>query len=93
LDCIQLSTSWKEINHILSFLSFNHQYSMQQSPSWEASSYSASQEIPHLLWNPKAYYHVHMSQTGWQNSYFWTIKKVVSGLRWQALALTKEQQH
>jgi len=25
---------------------------MEQSPSWEADSHSASQEIPHLLWNP-----------------------------------------
>jgi hypothetical protein len=24
---------------------------MEQSHSWEASSHSASQEIPHLLWN------------------------------------------
>jgi hypothetical protein len=26
---------------------------MEKSPSWEASSYSASQEIPRLLWNRK----------------------------------------
>jgi len=32
---------------------------MQQGPSWEANSYSYSQEIPHLLWNPKVQYHVH----------------------------------
>jgi hypothetical protein len=29
--------------------------------SWEADSRSASQEIPRLLWNPKAYYSVHNS--------------------------------
>ena len=28
-------------------------YSMEQSPSWEANCFSASQEIPHILWNPK----------------------------------------
>ena len=28
-------------------------YPMEQSPSWEASQFSASQEIPHILWNPK----------------------------------------
>jgi len=27
--------------------------SMEHSPSWEANSHSASQEIPRLLWNPK----------------------------------------
>jgi hypothetical protein len=30
---------------------------MEQDPSWEANSHSASQEIPHLLWNPKVHYH------------------------------------
>jgi hypothetical protein len=27
--------------------------SMEESPTWEADSHSASQEIPRLLWNPK----------------------------------------
>jgi len=31
---------------------------MEQSPSWEANSHSTSQEIPHLLWNPKIHYSV-----------------------------------
>jgi hypothetical protein len=35
--------------------------SMKQSSSWEAISHSASQEIPLLLWNRKAYYRVHSS--------------------------------
>ena len=26
-------------------------------PFWEAVSFSASQEIPHILWNPKVHYH------------------------------------
>ena len=31
-------------------------YSMGQSPSWEANRFSASQEICHILWNPKVHY-------------------------------------
>jgi len=28
---------------------------MEQSPSWEANRFSASQEIPRNLWNPKVH--------------------------------------
>ena len=34
-------------------------YSMEQSPSWEAIRFTASQEIPRILWNPKINYHIH----------------------------------
>ena len=34
-------------------------YSMQQRPSWEANRFSASQEIPHILWNMKVHYPIH----------------------------------
>jgi len=32
---------------------------MEQSPSWEANWFSASQEIPHILWNRMVYYRIH----------------------------------
>jgi len=32
---------------------------MEQSPSWEANWFSASQEIPHISWNPKVHYRIH----------------------------------
>jgi len=32
---------------------------MEQCPSREAYQFSASQEIPHILWNPKVHHHVY----------------------------------
>ena len=41
------------------FLITPRTYSMQQSLSWEANQFSASQEIPRILWNPKVHYRIH----------------------------------
>jgi hypothetical protein len=34
---------------------------MEQSPSWEANSSSASRKIPRILWIPNVHYHVYKS--------------------------------
>jgi len=46
---VEQNTSTKYLNFI------------QQSPSWEADSSSAGQEIPHILFNLKVRYLVHNS--------------------------------
>ena len=43
----------------LAFLSILLTYSMVQSPSWEANWFTASQEIPRILWNLKVHYRTH----------------------------------
>jgi hypothetical protein len=34
---------------------------MGQGPSWKANRFSATQEITHILWNPKVHYHFNKS--------------------------------
>ena len=37
-------------------------YSIEQSRSWEDNRFSASQEIPRILWNPNVHHHLHKCQ-------------------------------
>ena len=41
------------------YLTYLLSYSMEQIPSWEANRFSASQEIPRILWNPKVHCPIH----------------------------------
>ena len=34
-------------------------YCIEQSSSWETNRFLGSQEIPHILWNPKVHCHIH----------------------------------
>ena len=48
---------WGQIWSLLTYLyTYLLTYSMEESPSWEVNKFSASQEIPRILWNPKDYY-------------------------------------
>jgi len=61
--CFDASASSSEsLNLVLCLrkflLNYLFTYSTEQS-RWEANRFSASQEIPHLLWNPKVHYRIH----------------------------------
>jgi len=51
---------WDRQLHIFSGLfTYLLSHSVEQSHSWEAERFSASQEIPSILWKPKVHYRIH----------------------------------
>ena len=47
------------LTYILYLLNYLLTYSMEQSPSWEANRFAASQEIPRISRKPEVYYRTH----------------------------------
>ena len=53
-------TTHNLITYLLTYsLTHSLTHSKEQNSSWEANRFSASQEITHILWNPKVHYHIH----------------------------------
>ena len=61
-DCLFCETfSLNTLTYLLTLylLTQSLTHSMEQSPSWEAKRFSASQEISHISWNAKVHYCIH----------------------------------
>ena len=65
-------------------------YSMEQSPSWKGHWFSASQEIPRILWNLKVHYRIYkcpptVTNLSWRISGKWVL--VTTALSFPSLRL------
>ena len=54
-----LSSKTSRLSHLFCDTAHLLTYSMVQSPSWEATWFATSQEIPLISWNPKVHYRTH----------------------------------
>jgi hypothetical protein len=58
---------------------------MEQSSSWEANRFAASQEIFRIWWNQKVYYHIHKYPP---EAYSLTVSKHDTFLRWGIVSIS-----
>jgi len=58
---IDLTGDWTSVHDKILLLIIELSNAKEQSPSWEANSSSATQEIPHILCDPKVYFCLHKS--------------------------------
>ena len=57
----------------------NMTYSVEQSRSWEANMFSASQGMPHIRWNPKVHYRTTASHLFLLTKYFFSTGATTHG--------------
>jgi len=58
-----LASSLSITTELSTVLTYLFTYFMERNPYWEANLFSASQEVPRILWNPKDHYRVHKTQS------------------------------